>query len=129
MILWQRTWFAARYCVLFSLQSLQCHNNNHNIIYSKCVVWWFLLNKMDTNYFFWQTNILIFFHIFISQNLFFWNFNILKQLNTPNNTFGPYKRSPKFNFLPHFREGVLSMGATGAGKMRCLEYWGGWVVV
>ena len=33
--------------------------------------------------FFWTNQMfLIFFHIFISQNLFFWNFNILKQFLT-----------------------------------------------
>ena len=94
MILWQRARFAAGYRVLFSLQSLKCHNNNHNIIYSKCVVWWFLLNKMDKKDFFWTNQmLLIFFHIFVSQNIFLLEFlhfiTILKKLNTPKNTFGP----------------------------------------
>ena len=40
----------------------------HNIIYSKHVVWWFLLNKMDTKDLFGQ---IFFFGILIFKNYFF----------------------------------------------------------
>ena len=49
------------YRVLFSLQSLKCHKNNHNIIYSKRVVLWFLLKKkMTKNTFLDKSNVLNF---------------------------------------------------------------------
>ena len=57
-VLFVRTRFAAGSSVLFSLQSLKCHNNDHNIIYSKPVVWWFLLNKMDKTDFFLDKKVL-----------------------------------------------------------------------